>query len=213
MRANKMSAGRQVFALCACIILCSVGQLQAQILATGETGGKGSKALLLTANGSFTESADSFSPYAQFIYGANPRTDLLVSAGTVTTLGKTQGFVAGGALFQLLKRDRFLLDVASFNLFSTPINRRDEACGVLYTTAIIASHPIRIAGNTAAIYSGITFLIPLGTVEDKLFTPPEVQVLVPIGFSINLPKKWVLYGEFDAGADLKLAGIGLLKLF
>jgi hypothetical protein len=213
MKIFEVAPKLRIYALLAVFFLPAGGLLHAQVLATGETGGKASKALLLTANGLFPEGLNLFSPYAQFIYGLNPRTDFLVSAGTISALGRTQSFIGGGALIQLLKRDRFLVDIASFHLFSTPLNKRDEACHVLYNTAVIASHPVTIAGKPVTVYSGVNFLIPIGSAADKLFTPPDLQINVPIGFSTNLTKKWVFMAEYDAGPDLKSAGIGLLRLF
>jgi hypothetical protein len=209
---RRMCMGR-LHAWTAVGLLLFAARLNAQVLATGETGGKGNKALLLSANGLFADGLNLFSPYAQFVYGAHPRADILLSAGTTTALGRTQSFVGGGAIVQLLKRDRALVDISSFNIFTTPLNKKEEACGVLFNTALVASHPIPFFGRGAVLYSGVNFLVPIGSREDKLFTPPDLQVNVPLGLSVNLTKRWIIMSEYDAGPKLTSAGIALVRLF
>lgn len=183
----------------------------AQVLITGETGGKNGKALLISANALMPEGLNLFNAYVQFGYGLTSRFDGFVSYGNISALGQTQHYFGVGGNLNLFKRnqEKGWADISWFNVVSIPLHRRKEASTILLNTAVVVSRPV----GKITVYSGLNFLIPLGAVRDKLFTPPEIFINVPVGASFTLSKRWIFYGEYDAGTNLKTAGIGFLRIF
>lgn len=192
------------------LITLGPSRLKAQVLITGETGGKGNQAVLFTVNGLAPEGLRLFNAYVSYGYAVSDRVGLMATYGNITALGQTQHYAGVGFNAQLLRREKSFVDISSFNVLTTPLHRRKEASTLLLNSAIVASRPIT---STVTLYSGINFLIPIGSVRDELFTPPETFVNVPIGASIRLADKWYFYGEVDAGPNLKTAGIGFLRVF
>ena len=186
---------------------------RAQVLATAETGGKGSKGLLVTASGLAPEGLRLFNAYAEFGYGLTDRIDALVGYGNISALGRTQHYALAGGNFRISKREHTFVDLSSFDVVAVPFTKRREGSTALLTAALVASRPVKLGAKTWTPYSGVNFTVPIGAIRDKLFSPPETLVNVPIGISTGIGKKWVFYGEVDAGPNLKAAGVGLLLLF
>ncbi len=203
---------KKLVLLTTAVLVCFIARVsKAQVLITGETGGKGSKALLFTANGLAPEGLNLFNTYVQLGYGIGKKIDLMAAYGNITALGQSQNYAGLGANINIVRREKALVDVSFFNVLTVPLHRRKESSTLLLNSAIVASRPIT---STVTLYGGINFLVPIGReVKNKLFTPPETFVNVPIGFSMNLSKKWVFYGEVDPGPNLKTAGIGFLRIF
>jgi len=186
---------------------------EAQVLVTGETGGKGAASVLVTGNGLFPEGLRLFNAYVQAGYGVSDRLDAFVSYGNITALGRTQHYAGVGGNLRLVRREHAFVDVSTFHSASVPLSRRAEASTLLLNSALIASRPVRAGARTLSLYTGANFTIPIGARRDKLFTPPETFVNLPIGVSTTLAGKWVIYLEVDAGPGLKSAGVGLLRGF
>jgi|SRR3989344_7113211 len=195
------------------VVTFGTSSLFAQVLATGETGGKGNSAVFVSVNGLFPEGLTLFNAYGQYVYGVTDKVDVAVVYGNISALGGTQNYVGFGWNATLLKRDRAFVDVSFFNVTTIPVHRRSEASTILTTPAIIVSRPVTIKGKKAALYSGINATVPIGQVKGKLFTPPEVLWNVPAGFSTALSEKWAVYIETDIGTNLNTFGVGFLKIF
>lgn len=186
---------------------------RAQVLISGETGGKKNQAVLITANGLFPKGLRLFNAYVSYGYGLGKRFDGMISYGNITALGQTQHYAGLGFNANIAKREKTFVDVSLFNILTVPLHRRKEASTLLLNSAIVVSRPVTIGQRTVTFYSGVNALIPIGAVKDKLFTPPETFVNVPIGFSMSLSKNWIFYGEIDPGPNLKTAGVGFLRTF
>lgn len=190
-----------------------VGNVGAQVLATGETGGKGGQAVFLTANGLYPEGLSLFNANVQYSFGLTDKVDVVAIYGNISALGENQHYAGFGWNVNLLKRNQALVDVSFFNTVTFPVSRRSESSTVLLTPALVVSRPVTIAGRTVAIYTGLNSVVPIGNIQDKLFTPPETLLNVPAGVSVVLSKKWVTYVEYDYGSNLSSVGVGILRVF
>ena len=188
-------------------------QASAQVLATAETGGKGNQALFISANGLYPEGLTLFNTYGQYVYGLTDRIDVAATYGNISALGENQNYVGLGWNAVLLRRNQALVDVSFFNVVTLPLNNRSQASTVVMTPAVVVSRPVTVAGKSITVYSGLNSLVPIGSTQDKLFTPPETFFNVPIGVSVPLDKRWIVCIEVDPGINLKTLGVGLIRTF
>src|SRR6185295_18774098 len=91
-----------------------------------------------------------------------------------------------------------------FNVVSVALNRRDEACRVLWNPALIASAPVNAR---LSLYTGLNGLIPIGDRARGIFTPPSNKVNVPVGGTYAFGP-WGVWAEADFGT-IRTAGFGL----
>ena len=184
------------------------GTLGAQVLTIGETLGKGKSGLLLSDNvvvpGSGIPNLNI--AYALWAKGLSERFDLYLSAGETTTDGATQGWLGGGGNLRLTKAKKVTLSL--YSVASVALNRRDQACQVLFNPALVASVPL---GPKVVVYSGLNGLVPIGDRTRGIFTPPSVKTNVPIGATYAMGR-WGLWGEGDFG-NLRAIGFGLTRIF
>jgi hypothetical protein len=198
-----------VRALALTLVMCLAPRaLQAQVLTIGETLGKGKAGLLLSDN--VIVPGDGIPnlniAYGLFAKGLSDRFDLYLSAGGATTEGATQAFVGGGWNLRLVRVGK--ATVSFFNIATIPLNRRDEACQVLFNPALVVSVPL---GSKVFVYSGLNALVPVGDRARGIFTPPSTKTNVPIGATYAIGK-WGLWGEADFG-NLNAFGVGLTRVF
>lgn len=198
---------------CFALIIFFAPLASAQVLVSGETGGQGNKAILLSANGIFPEGLELVNFYAQYIYGMNDRLDIGPIYGNITVLGQTQHYVGLGWNLNLVRRNRAFVDVSFFGAVTAPFNNRNKASIFLTASALVISRPINIGNRFLSLYTGISTLVPLGEKEDKLFTPPGVVWSIPIGFSTSLVDGWSVYTEVDVHPKFKAVGVGLIRAF
>ncbi len=190
--------------------------LHAQVLITGQTGGKGGQAVLVSANGIFPDGLSLFNAYGQYGYGLTDRFDGMLILGSITALGRTHEYAGIGWNLNLLSQKKSGVDVSFFNTVTTPLNKTSESSTLLMTPAIVVSRSLTLKGVNIAPYSGLNLVAPIGAVRDKLFTPPKTIVNLTIGSSINLSKKWILFVEYDPAINNggeQTAGLGLLRTF
>lgn len=192
-----------------------VGNANAQVLVTAETGGKGSQSLFFTANSLLPEGISFFNANIQYSFGLNNKVDLMVIYGNISApgLSRNQNYVGIGWNVSLLKRKNTFVDVSFFNTINTPIDERNDASTVLMTPALIVSRPVKIKSLNVILYSGLNSSLPIGSVKNKFFTPPETFLNIPIGITMPIYKKWSEYIEYDYGTNLKSFGLGILKVF
>jgi len=190
--------------------LCFLGPraIEAQVLSIGETLGKGKSGVLLSDNVIIPgdDIPNLNIAYGMFARGLSDRFDLYLSAGATTTEGGTQGWVGGGGNLRLARIRKLTLSL--FSVASVALNRRDEACQVLWNPALIASAPL---GKQLVVYSGVNGLVPIGDRERGIFTPPSSKVNVPIGATYAIGP-WGLWAEADVGT-LNAVGFGLTRGF
>lgn len=204
---------RKLLVVVTFILSLGFANAEGQVLTTGETGGKGNSAVFVSANGLFPEGLTLFNTYGQYVYGADDNLDLFVIYGNISAQGRTQHYAGVGWNLKLLGRDRAFVDISFFNTFTAPLNKRNEASVMLATPAIVVSRPVTLAGKMVSLYSGLSLTAPVGQVKDKLFTPPETFVTVPMGLSTALSGRWTVYAEFDAGRGQNTMGVGFLRTF
>ncbi|OGN08402.1 MAG: hypothetical protein A3J46_06760 [Candidatus Yanofskybacteria bacterium RIFCSPHIGHO2_02_FULL_41_11] len=194
-------------------MLAVSSSVSAQVLVTGETGGKGNQAVLFSANGIFPEGLELVSVYGQYIYGVTDRLDFGPVYGHITALGRTQHYIGTGWNLALFRRKKAFVDVSFFGVATFPLNKRSEASTVLTAPSLVVSRPITLNGKSVSLYTGVSTLVPIGQTLDTLFTPPETVWNVPLGFSTVLNDGWSLYAEVDVHPTFKAVGIGLVKGF
>jgi hypothetical protein len=194
--------------LAAALVLLMQGRGNAQVLATAETLGKGTSAVLFTDN--VIVPGDGIPnlniAYGQYARGVHDRADLYVSFGETTTDGSTQVWIGGGGNVRLARIRK--VSVSLFGVATVPLSRRDEACLVLLNPALIVSAPVT---KTFAVYSGVNSLVPIGKRTRGIFTPPSSKVNAPIGATYAIGA-WGLWGEADSGT-LRAFGIGISRVF
>lgn len=211
---RRITAALFIAAMAAMAALTSSGSARAQALFTGETGGKGSTALILTANAfrpdGFTTLANFWSAYTA---GVHDRVDAFALYGSITALGRTQHYAGVGSNVGILKRNRFGLDVSILGIVTLPFNRRKEASTVLGTFAPIASRPVRMGNRTVTWYGGYMRTEPIGRRADTLFTPPAAIHQGIVGATIPWTKAWSLILEYNPGPSQQNLGFALLYVF
>jgi len=190
------------------VLLLRAGVANAQVLTIGETLGKGKAGLLLSDNVIVPgdEIPNINIAYGLWAKGLSDRFDLYLSAGAATTDGASQAFVGGGWNLRLVRIRK--ATISFFNVATIPLNRRDEACQILFNPALVASVPL---GAKVFVYSGLNALVPVGDTARGIFTPPSAKANVPVGATYAIGK-WGLWGEADFGT-LNAVGLGLTRLF
>jgi len=192
----------------ALLSLAAPQALDAQVLTIGETLGKGKSGVLLTDN--VIVPGDGISnlniAYGEFARGLSDRFDLYLAAGETTTDGATQVWLGGGGNLRLVRIQK--VTVSFFSIASVAVNRRDEACQVLWNPALVASVPL---GRNLTVYSGLNMLVPIGDRARGIFTPPSTKANLPIGATYAFGP-WGVWGEGDFGS-LRAFGVGLTRVF
>jgi hypothetical protein len=191
------------------IILC-VAMLPAQVLITGENGGKGSQAVMVSANAIQPEDFGTLAnAWVQYAYGLTDRLDAFASYGAITVFGRSQHYAAIGSNIGLLRRSSAGLDVALYNNASIPFNHRQQASDVLLSSALIASRPVKVMGRTLTLYGGVSRQTPIGRAPDPHFTPLSAVHTGIAGVAVSLGKV-TLYLEFNPAGIQQSGGIGVL---
>jgi hypothetical protein len=201
------------FAASALSSLVLVNVLQAQVLITGENGGKGSRAVMVSANAIHPTGFGTLTNlWVQYGYGVSNRVDAFVSYGNITVFGRSQSYVAMSSNVGLLRRSRTKVDVALFNTANFPINHREQACRVLLGSALIASRPVKVGGRTLTPYGGVIRLTPIGRALDPVFTPPSAVYNGIVGVAVPLGKVTFFF-EYNPGGIQRSGGMGVLYVF
>lgn len=204
---------RQIFVVLSLVLTLGVSYVSAQVLATGETGGQGNSAVLISANGLMPEGLELLNVYGQYLYGVTNWLDIGPIYGNVSALGRTQHYIGLGWNLNLLRRNRTYVDVSFFGVATTPLNKKDEASTVFTAPALVVSRLVSVGGRSFGLYSGINTNVPLGQTNDKLFTPPDSTWNVPVGATTAVSKNWLLFAEVDFKRRLKAVGVGLVRTF
>ncbi len=181
------------------------------MLLTGETGGKGSQSIMVSANAivprNYTVLANA---WAQYGYGLANRADLFASYGNITAFGQTQHYASVGLNLGLVKRQRAGVDLSFYNNASIPFNRRHQSCTVLLNSAVIASRPVKWGRRSVTPYGGFNRLHPLEHRADKVFTPGKVVHSLIVGVAVPLSSAVTLFLEYNPGHLQHSAGAGVL---
>jgi hypothetical protein len=187
--------------------------LEAQILTTAETLGKGKQAVLFSENRVFVDDARLHLIVGQYVRGLSNRFDLYLVGGATRTDDEagtsvlTQFWVGVGGNWSFGQWKGFRASL--FCVVSVPVTRRDQASDVLANPALVVSRTV--VPNRLVLYSGLNALVPIGHRERGWFTPPDTKVNVPAGALIMLGP-WGIFGEADIG-HLKALGLGLTRGF
>ena len=193
--------------------LVFVGVSHTQVLVTGENGGKGSHAVMFSANAIQPAGFGTLTNiWAQYCHGVSDRVDAFVSYGNITVFGRSQSYTAIGTSVGLLRRSRIGVDIALYNNASFPINYRGQASPVLLASALVASRPIKIGGHTVTPYGGVSRITPIGRARDSIFTPPLRVYNGVAGVSLPLGKV-TLFLEYNPGSIQRSGGMGVLYVF
>jgi hypothetical protein len=196
-------------------ILFLVPAIQAQVLITGENGGKGSQSAMISANAIQAKGFGTLSNFwVQYGRGVADRVDAFFGYGSVTVFGRSQSYVAIGSNIGLLGRTVAGVDVSLYNNASIAINHRQEASRVLLATAVIASRPINVGDRSVmTAYGGVSRLTPIIRPVDSIFTPPSPVYSGIAGLSVPISSAVTFYGEINPGGLQRSAGIGMLYVF
>ena len=206
MRAARSTAARaSVGAAC---VLFAAGRARAQVLTIGETLGKGKNGVLVSDNvlvpGEDVPNLNN--AFVQYARGLSERFDLYLAVGRTSTEGTAQAWVGAGGTLRLLRIRK--ASVSFFTLGSVPVNRREQACRLLWNPALVISAPV---GKALVVYSGVNSLVPIGDRARGIFTPPSAKVNVPIGATYAFGP-WGVWAEADVGT-LDAFGVGLTRIW
>ena len=198
----------------AVLLICGlVGDAPAggQVLITGETGGSGGQAVMITANLLAPNDFGTLANFwAQYGYGLADRVDVFAVYGNISVFGDTQHYLGAGSNISILRRARHGLDLSFFNNASVPVTRRDQAATVLATLALVASHPVTFGSAVITPYGGFNTLMPIGHRARGVFTPVETLHTGIAGVAIALGKTWSAYAEYNPGPGIRCGGVGVL---
>lgn len=186
-------------------LFAGVFRANAQVLTAGDTLGAGKSAILVSENRLYVDVVDLNIAYVQYVRGLSDRFDLYVSIGETHILGEDQVWFGIGGNLNLMKWRG--TSVSLFNVVSTPLHKREQACKALLNSALVVSRNIWRVG----VYSGVNSLIPIGNRVTDLFTPPTYKVNVPLGLVVTAGD-WAIFTEADIG-HLKAVGIGIARAF
>src|SRR5688572_6383648 len=179
--------------------LAFTNMVYSQALITGENGGKGSQAVMISANGIQAKGFGTLANFwVQYGHGVTNRLDAFVSYGNITIFGRSQGYGAVGANIGLLTRKHAGVDVALYNNASFAINHREDASRILLSSALIVSRPVKILGRAVTPYGGVMRIMPIGRTLNPIFTPPSAVYNGIAGVSVSLGK-FNLFLEYNPG--------------
>ena len=198
----------QVAIVLSCLLLCSGATLQAQTLNVARTLGKGNTGALVAANALIVEDFSTLGfSFFQVAHGVTERVDLYVGVGGIGVFGEFQSSVTVGANVNLLTSR--VVDISSYNLFTTPLNRRNEGASLLWFNSTIVSKEVKVGTASWSIYTGYNLTIPIDEARgEKLFTPPDTQHNVPFGVLIPAGR-FGIFVEYDWGPETQIVGVGL----
>lgn len=192
-------------------ILAGTAPAGAQVLITGETGGAGGQAVMVTANRLAPKDFGTLANFwAQYGYGLSDRVDVFAVYGRISVFGDSQQYVGGGSNISLFKRRGHGLDVSFFTNATVPVTRRDQAATALATLALVASRPVTLGSIVMTPYGGFNTLLPIGHRERGVFTPVEALHTGIAGLAVPIDKAWSAYAEYNPGPGLQSAGVGIL---
>ena len=181
-------------------------QVEAQVLTTADTLGKGNQAVMVSENHLADDGTGINIAYAMYARGLTSKTDLYISVGQTHLLGEGQIWASVGGNWQILHVNK--TSVSLFTTAAFAMTRHDEASTILLNPAVIISQTLT---SKVSVYTGINSLIPVGNVKSAFFTPASNRFNVPVGTAVVLGS-FGLYAEADLG-KLKAIGIGLSKTF
>jgi hypothetical protein len=192
----------------ALLVLGLAMSANAQVQSTAETMGKGKFAAFVSANAIVVKDFTTMSfSSAQLWYGLTNRADVFAGTSETTLLGQEQTAVMVGGNINLLKSK--VLSLSAFNTLSAPLNRRRDACGATWFTALVVSKDFK----KLTPYGGYAVTLPLGHVEGKLFTPAEPMHNIPVGFAKPIGKHIFVFAEYNFGRKQQVAGLALAYTF
>jgi hypothetical protein len=187
----------------AVLILVFAFEADTQTLNTADTSGKGKAGIFVSSNALFLRdfTVANYS-FAYGTYGINNRVDLYGGVSTTTLLGQTQVSAGGGANMNIVKTKLF--SVSDYVIASTPITHRADGCGLVVFNSVIVSKSL----GKVTPYSGFSATIPLGDIQNKLFTGASTTYNVPVG--IMIPKgKFAYFAEYNFGRAVKTVSVGV----
>ena len=182
-----------------------------QVLVTGETGGAGGQAVMVSANRLTPNDYGTLTNiWAQYGYGLSDRVDVFAAYGNISVFGGTQHYLSAGSNIGILRRARHGLDVSFFDSASVPLTRRGKASIVLVNFALVASHPVTIGSTAITPYGGFNTLLPIGERARGVFTPIETLHTAIVGVTIPIGTAWSTYAEYNPGPGIRCGGAGIL---
>ena len=186
----------------------------AQALFTGETGGRGGSAVILTANGIRPDGGTTYANFwGAYTRGLHDRMDAFALYGNVSALGRTQHYAGVGANTSLARRSRLGVDVSLLTILSAPFNRRRDGCAAIATVAPIASRPVKIARFSATLYGGYMLTEPIGPRSDGLFSPPGAVHNGIAGAQVACTRDLFVILEYNPGRAQQNLGFAVLYVF
>lgn len=174
--------------------------LHAQLLAFGQTSGRGSHSAMLAGSWQQDGGFGRVSPSVTYVKGVTDRADLYLSAGETADGHARQSWGGIGGNVHVRRVNGF--DTSLYTTASFALTSRSRACTLLLNPAVIAS---RTLTDRLTLYGGVSALLPIGHRNDGVFTPTDDQLSVPFGLGISTGS-WTVYGEIAFG---RTRGIGV----
>jgi hypothetical protein len=195
-------------------VLYACTPARAQALFTGETGGRGGSAVILTANGIRPDGGTTFANFwGAYTRGLHDRVDAFALYGNISALGRTQHYAGVGANTSLARRGRLGVDLSLLTILSAPFNRRREGSTAIATVAPIASRPVKVAALPVTVYGGYMLTQPIGPRADRLFSPPGSVHNGIAGAQVACTKDLSLLLEYNPGRSQHNLGFAVLYVF
>lgn len=193
--------------------LIGCAQLCPQALMTGETGEKGARSIVISANAIAVEGFGILTNnWVQYGLGWSNCVDACFGYGNIAVFGRSQSYAAFTSNIGLLRRSRAGLDVTLYNNVSIPINRRQETSSILLGSALIASRPVTVGRRSLTLYGGAIRQTPI-EVAEPVFPPISAVYNRVAGVSIALGKPTAILFEFSPGTVQRSGGMALVYAF
>ena len=187
-----------VRSVCVLTLLCAVS-MNAQVISTAETSGRGKTTLLGSFNANRYAGVSGTGGYFWGGRGITDSFDVFTIDGWSTVPRATQAWVGAGSNLRFAKL--FGWDMSLYQYATTPVNRRAMASTLLYDACWINSRHV----GAVVPYIGVNAIVPIGNRNQSTFTPPRTEYNVPIGLSVPVGKTSV-YFEVDAGKMMLFSG-------
>ena len=187
------------------LTLLLVASVNAQVISTAETSGRGKTTFLGSVNGNRYAGVNGTGGYFWAGRGMTDSFDLFTIDGWSTVPGATQAWVGAGSNLRFAKLAGW--DMSLYQYATTPVNRRGMASTLLYDACWINSRHV----GPVVPYVGLNAVVPIGNRNQSAFTPPKTEYTLPIGLSVPSGKAF-LYFEADVGKMMVFsAGVSLTR--
>lgn len=191
----------------------------AQVMSTADTLGKGKNALFLGTAPTWVSGGDmGTANFVQVWHGFTDRIDGFcgVAVFTVPDQAQANGLCGINAnLVQVKPKDDpkapSKFSVSTFQMVATGLHARKDSSTFWWYPAVIANTNVPVGKTTLSPYVGYAVTVPVGNIENKVFTFDQPVHNVPVGLAITRGR-FVFFAEYDVpvhGPKVNVAAVGM----